>query len=201
MLVVGLTGGIGSGKTAVSDQFAALGVPIIDTDQLSRELVRPGQPALADIAQQLGAHYINADGELDRRRLREWIFAHPEARKTLENILHPRIRAAVAERLAALQNHAYCLVVIPLLSEARWQNLIQRVLVVDVPETLQLERVIQRDQVSREHAQAILATQVSRATRLALADDVLDNSGARAQLPEHVQLLDARYRQLAQQCN
>ncbi|HXH04590.1 MAG TPA: dephospho-CoA kinase [Candidatus Competibacteraceae bacterium] len=199
MLVVGLTGGIGSGKSAVSDAFARLGVPVIDTDVLARELVEPGQPALGEIAATFGADCLGADGRLDRRRLRERVFADDQARRRLEAILHPRIRQAVQQRLVRLVQlqTPYCLLVIPLLVESGMTDLVQRVLVVDVPEELQVARVMQRDRVSAEQARAVLAAQAERAQRLAAADDVLDNSGSRAALEDAVRRLHQRYLQLA----
>ena len=196
MLVVGLTGGIGSGKTAVSDAFARRGVPIIDTDLLARALVEPGQPALAEIAAQFGPACLDADGALDRAYLRKTVFADPERRKRLEAILHPRIRQAVDERLAAIHT-PYCLVVIPLLIETGMADLAQRILVVDVPEDIQIQRVMARDQATEAQARDILAAQASRRERLALADDVIDNSGDLADVDAKVERLHRYYLALA----
>lgn len=196
MLTVGLTGGIGSGKTAVSDAFARLGVPIIDTDLLARELVMPGQPALTEIAALFGTDSLTVDGALDRRYLRSRIFADPTLRQRLENILHPRIRQAVTQRLAAL--HApYAIVVIPLLLETGMTDLIQRILVVDAPESLQLQRVMARDHSDEEQARRILAAQIGRHERLAQADDIIDNSGPLSALAAQVITLHDRYQTLA----
>lgn len=196
MLVIGLTGGIGSGKTAASDRFAELGAPVIDTDQLARELVAPGQPALADIVAAFGAECIDEHGQLHRARLRQRVFADTAARQRLEYILHPRIRAQVRERLATL-DAPYCLVVIPLLVETGMRDLVNRVLVVDVPEAVQIHRVMARDRVDAAQAQRILAAQASRAQRLALADDVLENSGALDTLRHQVTALHQQYLRLA----
>lgn len=193
MLIVGLSGGIGSGKTAVSAAFARRGVPIIDTDVLARELVEPGQPALAEIVQRFGSQCLTAGGQLDRRSLRQQVFADAGARQALEAILHPRIRAAVQAQLATL-DAPYCLVVIPLLAEnPGFRTLLDRVLVVDVAPELQRQRVMARDGIDANQAQAMLAAQASRAQRLAIADDVIDNSGNLAALDPQVAALHRQY--------
>ena len=193
MLVVGLTGGIGSGKTAVSDAFARRGAAVIDTDLIARELVEPGQPALAEIRARFGAEILTDDGRLDRRRLRQLIFTDPRARTDLETILHPRIDAAVRERLAAVDT-PYAIVVIPLLTETgRQRGYLDRVLVVDVPERLQIERVMARDAVGAAQARQALAAQAGRAERLALADDVIHNDTSLAALDRQVEALHQSY--------
>ena len=196
MLVVGLTGGIGSGKTAVSDRFAAYGVPIIDTDVLARELVESGQPALTEIAAAFGPDCLDAGGGLDRSRLRERVFADAEGRRRLEAILHHRIHTLAQQRIAALST-AYCLVVIPLLAETGMTDLIDRVLVVDAPEAEQLRRVMVRDRSDEVQARRILAAQADREQRLALADEVVENSGDFAALDRQVATLHQRYLTLA----
>jgi dephospho-CoA kinase len=196
MLVVGLTGGIGSGKTAVSDRFAAYGVPIIDTDVLARELVEPGQPALAEIAAAFGPECLDEAGGLNRPRLRERIFADASGRQQLEAILHPRIRALARQRIASLTT-PYCLLVIPLLVETGMTDLINRVLVVDAPETEQLRRVMARDQTDEEQARRILAAQAGREQRLALAHEIVENSGDFAELDRQVAALHQHYLTLA----
>ena len=196
MFVVGLTGGIASGKTAVSNAFAALDVPIIDTDMIARELVTPGQPALGEIAAQFGQAYLTEQGELNRSHLRELIFADNAARQRLEAILHPRIQQTVQQHLTQLQT-PYCIVVIPLLVETGGRGYINRVLVVDVAESLQIERVMARDKIDAEQARQILAVQASREQRLAKADDVIDNSGSLTALQTAVLALHQRYLQLA----
>jgi dephospho-CoA kinase len=191
--VIGLTGGIGSGKTAVSDAFARRGVPVIDTDLIARELVRPGQPALAEIVRHFGADCLTAAGGLNRDVLRRRVFTDSDARHALEAILHPRIRDTVLARIAAL-DAPYCLVVVPLLAEhPEFQSLTDRILVVDVPESQQIDRVMRRDGVDEAQARAILATQVGRADRLAIADDVIDNSADLDELDTRVAQLHARY--------
>ena len=193
---VGLTGGIASGKTLVSRLFARLGVPIIDTDELAREVVEPGSEGLAAVRDRFGAGVIGADGRLDRRALRALVFADPQARKDLEAITHPRIRALVEQRSAAAAG-PYQIHVVPLLVEARRRDSVDRVLVVDCPESLQLERLMQRDGGSREQAEAILAAQASRGERLAMADDVIVNDGVPRQVEDAVAALHARYTALA----
>ncbi|MCP5158787.1 MAG: dephospho-CoA kinase [Gammaproteobacteria bacterium] len=197
MLVVGLTGGIGSGKTVVSDHFATrLGVPVIDTDLIARELVEPGQPALAEIATEFGAECLDDRGHLDRVRLREQVFVNQVGRRRLEAILHPRIRAVARQRIAALKA-PYCLLVIPLLAETGMTELVDRVLVVDTPEAEQIRRVIARDQINETQARRILAAQASRAQRLALADEVLENFGDLAKLALPIADLHRHYLRLA----
>lgn len=196
MLVIGLTGGIGSGKTAVSDRFAQQGVPIIDTDQLARELVEPGQPALAEIVAEFGLDCLDDGGRLRRARLRERVFADSTGRRRLEAILHPRIRALVQERVAVL-TAPYCLVVIPLLVETGMTDLVDRILVVDAPEAEQIRRVMARDGVVQEQAHRILAVQARRDQRLALADDVLENAGDLDALTRQVAALHRYYLALA----
>jgi dephospho-CoA kinase len=196
VLVVGLTGGIGSGKTAVSDRFARHGVPVIDTDLLARELVEPGQPALAAIVAEFGSDCLDDRGRLRRADLRERVFADPAGRQRLEAILHPRIRALARERIAAL-TAPYCLVVIPLLAETGMTDLVDRVLVVDVPEAEQIRRVMVRDHLDEARARRILAAQAPRARRLALANEILDNAADLEHLDRQVADLHQRYSTLA----
>jgi len=193
---VALTGGIASGKSTVADLFAALGVPVIDTDVIAREVVEPGQPALAAITAAFGQEVLDAEGRLDRRRMRERIFADPDARRRLEAILHPAIRAEM-ERQSREAGGAYQVLVIPLLAEGGRRDHVDRVLLVDVPEAVQVERLMTRDGVSREQAQASLAAQATRAARLGLADDVVQNTGRVDDLREQVAALHEKYIQLA----
>lgn len=198
MVVVGLTGGIGSGKTTVAERFAARGVPVVDADAIARELVTPGAPALAVITERFGAEVLDGEGRLDRRRLREQVFADPARRRQLEAILHPRIRAEIRQRLAALPAATpYAVVVIPLLVESGWRDLVDRVLVVDVPRAQQIERTSRRDGATTAQVEAILAAQATREERLAAADDVVYNEGEPADLDHQIDALDAQYRELA----
>jgi dephospho-CoA kinase len=196
MFTVGLTGGIGSGKSTVADRFAALGVPIIDTDVLARKLTATEGPALEAIRAAFGESVIQADGALDRAALRRRVFADAGARRQLEAILHPLIHHRVErarERLAA----PYVLIVIPLLVEtAEYQDVLDRVLVVDCSEDLQVARVMARNGLDRDEVEAILAAQASRADRLAVADDIIDNSGAPENLDAQVASLHQRYQTL-----
>lgn len=195
-LVIGLTGGIGSGKSTVADCFSDLGVPVIDTDILARELVEPGQPALAEIIKAFGEECLSADGSLDRDYLREQVFSDPGLRKKLEAILHPAIRNLVRERIEAVST-PYCITVIPLLLETRQTDLVDRVLVVDAEESSQLDRVMARDQLSKAAVTAIMHTQTDRETRLAAADDIILNDSSLESLKDKVQTLHTRYMELS----
>ena len=196
---VALTGGIASGKSTVADLFAALDVPVIDTDVIARAVVEPGQPALANVVETFGSEVVDSDGRLDRRRLRERIFADPEAKRRLEAILHPAIRAEM-ERQSRAADGAYQVLVIPLLTEGKRRDHVDRVLLVDVPEELQIQRLMTRDGVSHEQAKASLNAQATRAERLAMADDILRNTGRPDDLREKVVALHAQYLQLASGC-
>jgi len=171
---LGLTGGIGSGKSAAAQHFIELGVHAVDADHAARWVVEPGRPALAQIATHFGAGILQADGQLNRAALRAQIFQHPEERRWLEALLHPLIRQEIISNLAKAES-AYAILVSPLLVESGQYLLTQRVLVVDTPEQLQLERTMQRDHASAEQVQAILKAQASREERLGHADDVLLN--------------------------
>jgi dephospho-CoA kinase len=197
MLVVGLTGGIGSGKTTVADRFAARGVPILDADVIAHELVEPGQPTLAAIVAAFGADLLTPEGRLDRPRLRGLVFADPARRTQLEAIVHPAVRRRLEAGIAALRA-PYCLVVIPLLFEAGLEDLVDRVLVVDVPPAVQITRVTQRDGVARSSVESIMAAQLSRAERLARADDVVNNGVDLATLESRIEALDRFYRRFAE---
>ena len=193
---VALTGGIASGKSTVAGLFAERGVPVIDTDVIARQVVEPGQPALAQVVSEFGEEVLDATGHIDRRRMRERIFADPGARRRLEAILHPAIRAEMARQSLAAPG-AYQLLVIPLLAEGGRRDHVDRVLLVDVPEELQMRRLEMRDGVTDEQARASLHAQATRAERLAMADDVVRNSGGVEELREQVAALDATYRRLA----
>jgi dephospho-CoA kinase len=191
--VVGLTGGIASGKSTVAERFMELGVPVIDADVASRTVVQRGKPALAQIATRFGANVIGADGELNRAALRSHIFNDPAERRALEQILHPLIRDQMSAEAAAV-NKPYLVMAIPLLVEGgSAHERVERVLVVDVPEDLQIGRLLARDGVSLDQAQAILASQARRADRLVVADDVLTNTGSVTDLRQSVDRLHAQY--------
>ena len=193
---VALTGGIASGKTTVAHLFADLGVPVIDTDVIAHEVVEPGQPALAKVIEAFGRDVLDTDGRLDRRRMRERIFADPDARLRLEAILHPAIRAEM-QRQSRAAGGGYQVLVIPLFTEGKRRDQVDRVLLVDVPEELQVERLMRRDGVSREQAEASLKAQATRAERLAMADDIVRNTGRLDDLREAVASLHEKYRALA----
>lgn len=189
---MGLTGGIGSGKTTVANGFSALGVPVIDTDQLARELVEPGQPALDEIISAFGPEVTTADGHLDRDYMRQQIFSDPALKSRLEAILHPKIRQRIRVLLADIRT-AYCIVVIPLLIEARQTDLVDRILVVDSSEKEQLKRVAARDGLSDNAIMAIINSQADRNTRLAAADDIIVNNRDISELTGHIQNLHRQY--------
>ncbi|MDN3520721.1 dephospho-CoA kinase [Halomonas ramblicola] len=198
-MIVGLTGGIASGKSTVARAFAALGVPWVDADDVAREVVEPGEPALAEIAARHGTRVLNDDGGLNRRALREIVFNDPDERRWLESVTHPRIRTRLLEHLARLQagGAPYVLLVSPLLFESGQSAMVDRCLVIDVPETLQIERTAARDDVDAAQARAIVAAQMPREARLAWADEVLDNSGDEAAMRRRVAELDRLYRAMA----
>jgi dephospho-CoA kinase len=193
MWVVGLTGGIGSGKSTVADSFAAQGVPVIDTDVIARDLTAPGGAALDAVRAAFGEAVMQADGTLDRAALRRRVFSDSASRHHLEAILHPLIRQRVEQALGTL-TAPYALVVVPLLVETGgYRDVLDRVLVVDCPEDMQIERVIARSGLTRDEVTAILAAQASRAERLAAADDVIVNSASPEALRTQVAALHRRY--------
>lgn len=195
--VVALTGGVASGKSAVEKRFRALGIGVHDADRASREVVEPGTPGLAAIVQAFGAKVLDADGRLDRATMRQRIFADRDARHALESIVHPRVRQWLRERADADPGR-YCVMAIPLLVENRAHyRWVDRVLCVDLPEPTQIERLIQRDGVDPTLARRMLDNQASRAERLAIADDVIDNRGTEAALDDAVASLHQRYLALA----
>jgi len=195
--VVGVTGGIGAGKSTVCNQFVERhGVPLIDADVVAREVVEPGQPALAAIVAAFTPAILDQQGRLDRAKLRSVVFADPQQRRLLENILHPEIRQAIRTKVAAI-GAAYCLLAIPLLAEGGKHESIDRVLVVDCPEELQINRVRLRDHLTESEVMAIMRTQASRAARLRVADDVIVNAGDNAALARRVDELHDMYQQLA----
>ena len=195
-LVVGLTGGIGSGKTTVANGFSALGVTVIDADQLARELVRPGQPALDEIITLFGKDCVTPDRQLKRDYVRQQIYSDPGLKRQLEAVLHPKIRHRIIALLANIQD-PYCIVVIPLLLETQQTDLVDRILVVDAPEKEQLARVAARDSLSDNTVMDIMQTQTDRNTRLAAADDIIVNDRDLAALSERIQELHTYYMEIA----
>ncbi len=196
MLRVALTGGIGSGKSTVAKLFAARGAPVIDADVLAHTLTEPGGPALKEIAAAFGEQMLTAQGRLDRVALRRLVFSDSDARQRLEAILHPRIRKEMIAQLADLRA-PYVILVIPLLFEAGQQDMADRILVVDLPQPVQVERVRGRSGLETSEIRAIIAAQVEPAVRLAGADDLIDNSGDADALMTQVLHLDRFYRQLS----
>jgi dephospho-CoA kinase len=196
MLVVALTGGIGSGKTTVSQLFEALGAPIVDTDIIARQLVAPGESTLSEIARQFGETILNPDGTLNRAQLRQTIFQNPDKKRLLESILHPLIRKEMIRQIAALTS-PYCIVVIPLLIESGQMEFADRILVVDATEAAQLARVSQRDNQTENEIAAIVASQASRDARLAVANDVIHNNSTLDELKQQVATLHQKYLTIA----
>lgn len=197
MFVVGVTGGIGSGKTAATNCFQALGIDIVDADLASRVVVEPGTDALRQIAAQFGPHILQADGTLDRAALRKIIFAQPDAKQWLEHLLHPLIGREIHRQLQSAAS-PYVILVSPLLVEASQSLFCNRILVVDAPEDTQLQRTVLRDNNDAEQVRRIIASQASRKQRLQQADDILENTGSLEQLRMKVESLHERYLQLAQ---
>ncbi|MBS1204327.1 MAG: coaE [Proteobacteria bacterium] len=195
---VALTGGIGSGKSTVADAFAQLGVNVVDADIIARQVVKPGSQALSAITARFGAEILLADGSLNRRALRERIFASPADKEWLNGLLHPLIHQQTQREIAQATS-PYVLWVVPLLVENQLYRKADRVLVVDVPVETQIARTTQRDGVSREHAEHILAAQATREARLAVADDVIDNNGAPGAIASDVARLHSAYLEYASQ--
>ena len=195
--VVGLTGGIGSGKSAAAGEFARLGAAVVDTDAIAHELTRTGGAAIAEVRRVLGEQYVDATGAMDRAKVRALVFADAAAKARLEGLLHPMIRAESERRIAA-STAPYVVHVVPLLVESPdYRRRVQRVLVVDCPPQAQKERVGRRSGLAEEEIERIIGAQISRQARLAAADDVIDNSGSLDALHKQVRALHARYLELA----
>ena len=194
---VGLTGGIGSGKTTVAELFTSQGAGLVDTDEISHRLTAPAQPAIAEIARKFGPQFVADDGSLDRVRMRDLVFAHPSARKDLETILHPLIRQASTRQIQE-STAPYVVVVVPLLIETgAYRQMMGRILVVDCEPETQVRRVMERSGLSRNEVLSIIASQVSRQERLREADDIIHNDGDLETLRAQVNLLHLRYLGLA----
>ncbi len=194
---LGLTGGIASGKSTVAQRFQELGVPVIDADESARRVVAPGTAGLTAVVRRFGSHLLTDSGELDRRALRNLIFSDPARRRELESILHPLIRADMKSRADASPG-PYLVMAIPLLVEGGALHRVDRILVVDVPEDVQLKRVMGRDGATLEQAHSILAAQASRETRIKAADDILLNAGTVPELRQSVDRLHESYLRLAE---
>ena len=195
-MIIGLTGGIGSGKSAVSSHFEALGITVVDADIVAREVVDPGQPSLLQIAEHFGNSIITSDGSLDRAELRSLIFKDETERKWLESLLHPLIRAEIIFQLKQSQS-PYSILSSPLLIETDQYTIVDRILVVDVPVETQVERTIDRDNNSLEQVEAIIKAQSPRAVKQQKADDIILNTGTIESLHEKVSILHQRYLQLS----
>jgi dephospho-CoA kinase len=195
VLRIGLTGGIGSGKTTVSRRFEAHGVPVIDTDVLAREVVEPGEPALERLVNAFGRDILRDDGQLDRDRLRDMAFADPAVKQRLESIVHPAIRKRLQVRLEELAGWAvaYCVIVVPLLVETDFQELVDRVLVVEAPRERRITWVMDRTGMTRAEVERIMDSQATSEQRLRVAHDVVDNDGSLGELEEKVDRLHAKY--------
>lgn len=195
-LTIGLTGGIASGKSLVTNAFLALGVPVLDADQVSRDVVAPGEPALARIAKTFGNEYILDDGTLNRRRLREKVFAEEDSRRLLEAITHPFMKQRMKDWRDA-QTAPYCVLAIAILIESRMGVLADRILVIDVPVEVQMRRLIDRDGIDETLAKQMIAAQATRAARLDAADDVIENNAAPDDVRAAVGKLHEHYLQIA----
>ena len=200
MLLIGLTGGIASGKTLVSDFFTALGVPVIDADILAREVVAPGSEGLKKLIDYFSDGILTSNNQLDRKALREIIFKNPSDRKIVDGILHPLIRQRSEEGIARYrdQGAAYIIYAVPLLVETNQVSRFDRVLLVDVPVELQIERIVSRDNTTRDQAQAIISAQASREERRAIATDIISNEKSVDSVREHVMHLHKMYTDIAQ---
>lgn len=197
MLIIGLTGGIGSGKSVASDKFKSLGITIVDADIASRTVVEPGKPALKEIEDHFGSGIITAEGKLDRNNLREIIATDPEERKWLESVTHPKIGEQITKEISE-STSVYTLFVAPLLLETNSQEMCSRVVVVDVPKDVQIRRTAKRDKVSPNQVEQMVAAQMEREKRLEKADDVLLNSGTIEDLEKQVEELHKKYIQMAE---
>jgi len=196
MLRIGLTGGIGSGKSTVARRFATHGITVIDADEIVHALSQPGETTLEAIVARFGPRSLTSDGHLDRDWLRQHVFANPEERRALEGILHPAVRAAM-QAAASAASGPYCVLVIPLLLETGFTDLVDRILMVMAPREMRIARVAARSRLDRAQVEAIMASQASDEQRLAAADDVIDNDGDLSETDARVDALDRRYRELA----
>lgn len=201
MLTIGLTGGIGSGKSEVADMFKELGVSVIDADVIAHQVVHPGTDALAEIVDEFGETVLTVNGTLDRARLADIVFERPELRKKLETIIHPRVREQIRAQKEAHDDEPYILVVIPLLLESGQRDLVDRVLVADAAESTRINRVKARDGRSEQQIRSIMQNQADDAQRSAAADDRIDNNGSLDELKQQVEALHRTYSRMARQHN
>ncbi len=197
MLIIGLTGGIGSGKSVASDKFASLGITVVDADVASRTVVEPGKPALKEIEDHFGPEVLEKNGTLNRSKLREIITSNAKERKWLESVLHPRIGEQITKEISESKS-PYTLFVAPLLLETNSQAMCSRIVVVDVPQEIQIKRTAQRDQVSSDQVEKLVSAQMKRDSRLERADDVLSNTGTIEELEKKVEELHKKYLKMAE---
>lgn len=197
ILKIGLTGGIGSGKSTVCEYFNKLGVPVIDADKIAYELVQPDKPAYIKIIELLGKQYIKDDGKLDRKKIRDYVFSDTGIKKQLEEIIHPLVFEEIEKNIALL-DYPYCIICIPLLVETNSQNTVDRILVVDIPEEIQLDRASTRDDTEKSEIIKIINSQEKRSKRLEVADEIIKNDGNKEKLREQVADLHKIYMKLAQ---
>lgn len=193
MLKIGLTGGIGCGKSVVAELFAAYGTPVIDADAIAHALVEPGRPALLRLQQHFGPDIIDKNGALNRTVMRELVFSNAEKKKQLEAILHPLVYQEMQRRLDALSGAVYVILSIPLLLETGMQRFVDRIAVVDCPESTQIDRVKKRNGLAESAVRAIMQTQVTRQERFAAGDDIIDNSGGFTELAQQIEKLHNLY--------
>lgn len=192
MLKIGLTGGIGSGKTTAANLFIELGIPVIDADKIAHTLVNNGQPALREVEKKFGSTIINEDGSLDRNKLRDIVFSSPDKKKLLESILHPLVYKEMQRRMESLHS-PYVILCIPLLLETGMQHLVDRTLVIDCPVETQFERVKQRNRLTDDRIFSIINAQISRTQRISAADDIINNTGSTSKLAEQIKKLHNLY--------
>jgi dephospho-CoA kinase len=196
-MIIGLTGGIGSGKSTAAQFFRELGISVIDADQLTRQLVAPNQPSLEKIVQHFGPTILQQDGTLNRAELRSIVFESPKERLWLENLLHPLVKKLILQQAELVSSEKYQIVEIPLLFEANFQDAVDRVLVIDAPDEIQKERVSLRDAIPKEAIQTIIDSQIARRERLARADDIIENMGSQEDLKKKVETLHYYYIKLS----
>ena len=197
MLVVGLTGGIGSGKSSATEIFEKHGAPVIDADVIAHQLTLPGTEALLEISKQLGDQFITSQGELNRKKMAQFIFDHPDKKAVLENILHPRVRVRITNELQKLDSPPYVILAVPLLLETNFSELVDRILVITAPENIRIQRVTSRDGRNADEVKTIMEHQVDQKTRLEKADDILDNSGTLDELESLIKQLHNQYLQIS----
>lgn len=193
MLKIGLTGGIGSGKSTVAEMFANLGITIIDADQISHQLMQSGSEAFNEIKQLFGEEYINSNGEFDRKKMAPIIFSDPSKKNAIEHILHPKIKQQILNKIKEIKPCNYIILVIPLLFESNFTDLVDRVIVVDTDDEIRIKRTHQRDGRTEEQIKNIINMQIDRKNRLHLADDIINNNGDLNHLHEAVTQLHSRY--------